>query len=424
MTLLIRGGRVVDPAQGLDRQADVLVEDGKVVEVGKVSPKKQWEIIEAKGCLVTPGLIDMHVHLREPGYEEKETIQTGARAAVAGGFSSVACMPNTNPVNDCEAVTRFICERAREVGLVNVFPIGAVTKGSQGRELAEMGQMVEAGAVAFSDDGRPVSNHQIMRRAMEYAKIFDVPILDHCEDPDLTARGSMNESRVSTELGLRGANALAEELHVARDLMVARLTGARVHICHLSSAYSLHWVRRGKAEGVNITCEVAPHHLVLTDEAVRSYDTNLKMNPPLRTQEDVHALLEGLADGTVDCIATDHAPHLRQDKEVTFEEAAHGVIGLETAVSLVWEFLVNRDVISPSRAVELMSLNPSRILKLGRGSLEPGRPADVTLIDPAKEVVVDVAEFHSKGRNCPYHGWRLRGAPVMTIVSGRVSYPF
>ncbi|HRR26263.1 MAG TPA: dihydroorotase [Acidobacteriota bacterium] len=424
MTLLIRGGRVVDPAQGLDRQADVLVEDGKVVEVGKVSPKKQWEIIEAKGCLVTPGLIDMHVHLREPGYEEKETIQTGARAAVAGGFSSVACMPNTNPVNDCEAVTRFICERAREVGLVNVFPIGAVTKGSQGRELAEMGQMVEAGAVAFSDDGRPVSNHQIMRRAMEYAKIFDVPILDHCEDPDLTARGSMNESRVSTELGLRGANALAEELHVARDLMVARLTGARVHICHLSSAYSLHWVRRGKAEGVNITCEVAPHHLVLTDEAVRSYDTNLKMNPPLRTQEDVDALLEGLADGTVDCIATDHAPHLRQDKEVTFEEAAHGVIGLETAVSLVWEFLVNRDVISPSRAVELMSLNPSRILKLGRGSLEPGRPADVTLIDPAKEVVVDVAEFHSKGRNCPYHGWRLRGAPVMTIVSGRVSYPF
>ena len=424
MTLLIRGGRVVDPAQGLDRQADVLVEDGKVVEVGKVSPKKQWEIIEAKGCLVTPGLIDMHVHLREPGYEEKETIQTGARAAVAGGFSSVACMPNTNPVNDCEAVTRFICERAREVGLVNVFPIGAVTKGSQGRELAEMGQMVEAGAVAFSDDGRPVSNHQIMRRAMEYAKIFDVPILDHCEDPDVTARGSMNESRVSTELGLRGANALAEELHVARDLMVARLTGARVHICHLSSAYSLHWVRRGKAEGVNITCEVAPHHLVLTDEAVRSYDTNLKMNPPLRTQEDVHALLEGLADGTVDCIATDHAPHLRQDKEVTFEEAAHGVIGLETAVSLVWEFLVNRDVISPSRAVELMSLNPSRILKLGRGSLEPGRPADVTLIDPAKEVVVDVAEFHSKGRNCPYHGWRLRGAPVMTIVSGRVSYPF
>jgi dihydroorotase len=424
MTLLIRGGRVVDPAQGLDRQADVLVEDGKVVEVGKVSPKKQWEIIEAKGCLVTPGLIDMHVHLREPGYEEKETIQTGARAAVAGGFSSVACMPNTNPVNDCEAVTRFICERAREVGLVNVFPVGAVTKGSQGRELAEMGQMVEAGAVAFSDDGRPVSNHQIMRRAMEYAKIFDVPILDHCEDPDLTARGSMNESRVSTELGLRGANALAEELHVARDLMVARLTGGRVHICHLSSAYSLHWVRRGKAEGVNITCEVAPHHLVLTDEAVRSYDTNLKMNPPLRTQEDVHALLEGLADGTVDCIATDHAPHLRQDKEVTFEEAAHGVIGLETAVSLVWEFLVNRDVISPSRAVELMSLNPSRILKLGRGSLEPGRPADVTLIDPAKEVVVDVAEFHSKGRNCPYHGWRLRGAPVMTIVSGRVSYPF
>ena len=424
MTLLIRGGRVVDPAQGLDRQADVLVEDGKVVEVGKVSPKKQWEIIEAKGCLVTPGLIDMHVHLREPGYEEKETIQTGARAAVAGGFSSVACMPNTNPVNDCEAVTRFICERAREVGLVNVFPVGAVTKGSQGRELAEMGQMVEAGAVAFSDDGRPVSNHQIMRRAMEYAKIFDVPILDHCEDPDVTARGSMNESRVSTELGLRGANALAEELHVARDLMVARLTGGRVHICHLSSCHSLHWVRRGKAEGINITCEVAPHHLVLTDEAVRSYDTNLKMNPPLRTQEDVHALLEGLADGTVDCIATDHAPHLRQDKEVTFEEAAHGVIGLETAVSLVWEFLVNRDVISPSRAVELMSLNPSRILKLGRGSLEPGRPADVTLIDPAKEVVVDVAEFHSKGRNCPYHGWRLRGAPVMTIVSGRVSYPF
>ncbi|GAB4251872.1 MAG: dihydroorotase [Acidobacteriota bacterium] len=424
MTLLIRGGRVLDPAQGLDGGADVLVEDGKVKGVGKIQPKKNWDILEAKGLLVTPGLVDMHVHLREPGYEEKETIETGVRAAVAGGFTSVACMPNTDPVNDCEAVTRYIREKAREVNLANVFPVGAITKKSAGQELAEMGEMVRAGAVAFSDDGRPVTNNQIMRRALEYARIFDVPILDHCEDPQLAARGCMNEGRVSTELGLRGANSVAEEIQVVRDFLLARLTGGRVHICHLSAKESLQWVRRAKAEGVALTCEVAPHHFVLTDEAVRSYDTNYKMNPPLRTQEDVDALLEGLADGSIDCIASDHAPHLREDKEVTFDEAANGIVGLETTVSLVWHFLVHKEVVSPLRAVELLSTNPSRILKLGRGSLEEGRPADITLIDPEKEVVVDVTKFQSKGRNCPYHGWELRGAPVMTIVAGRVVFPF
>ena len=299
MTILIQGGKIIDPSQGLAKKADLLIEKGRVKGIGKISPQKSWDTVDAKGCLVSPGLIDMHVHLREPGREDKETIETGSRAAVAGGFTSIACMPNTSPVNDCEAITRFIVEKSRAVKLANVFPVGAITKGSDGEELAEIGEMVKAGAVAFSDDGRPVQNNQIMRRAMEYAKIFDVPVLDHCEDCHLAARGCMNESFISTELGLRGINSVAEEIQVVRDMILARLTGARVHICHISARESLHWVREGKRQGVRITCEVAPHHFTLTDEAVRSYDTNLKMNPPLRSRADVAAMLEGLADGTI-----------------------------------------------------------------------------------------------------------------------------
>ncbi len=422
MTILIQGGKIIDPSQNLAKAADLLIEKGKVKEIGSITPADNWEIVDAKGLLVTPGLIDMHVHLREPGREDKETIETGSRAAVAGGFTSVACMPNTTPVNDCEAITRFIVEKARDNKLANVFPVGAITKGSAGEELAEMGEMVKAGAVAFSDDGRPVQNNQIMRRAMEYAKIFDVPILDHCEDDHLAARGCMNESFVSTELGLRGISGVAEEIQVMRDMILARLTGAQAHICHLSTRESLRWVRIGKQDGVRISCEVAPHHFTLTDEEVRTYDTNFKMNPPLRSRADVDAMLEGLSDGTVDCIATDHAPHTRLDKEVPFDEAANGIIGLETSIPLVWNFLVRKGVIDESRAVELMSVNPSRILGLDRGTLKKDAVADVTLIDPERKVTVDVSKFKSKSRNCPYKGWELTGAPTMTIVSGKIVF--
>jgi len=420
MTLLLKGGKVVDPSQGLCKQSDLLIEKGKIAGLGKIQSKKSWRVFDVKGFVVSPGFIDMHVHLREPGREDRETIETGSRAAVAGGFTSVACMPNTSPVNDCEAITRFILEKARQVNLVNVFPVGAVTKGSLGKELAEIGEMKRAGIVAISDDGLPVHNNQIMRRALEYAKIFDIPLLDHCEDLDLAAQGAMNEGSISTELGLRGQNAAAEELQVARDVILARLTESRVHICHISTKQSLEWVRKAKAQGSRVTCEVTPHHFGLSEMEVRGYDPNFKMAPPLRSQSDVDALLGGLADGTIDCIATDHAPHTRIDKEVPFEDAANGVIGMESAVPLVWDRLVHPEVVSLPRAVELLSLNPSKILSLDRGTLMEGAVADVTVLDPGKEVVIDSSKFQSKSRNCPFDGWKLKGAPVLTLVKGRV----
>jgi dihydroorotase len=420
MTILLKGGEVVDPDQDLNKKADVLLEKGQVARLGRIGAQEGWRVIDVSGMYVMPGLIDMHVHLREPGQEYKETIETGARAAVAGGFTSIACMPNTDPVNDCEAITRYILEKARQANLANIYPVGAITKGSDGKELAEIGEMVSSGAVAISDDGKPVKNNQIMRRAMEYSRIFDVPVLDHCEDCDLAAHGVMNEGAVSTELGLRGMHAAAEELDVIRDIMLSRLTGARIHICHISCEESLNAVRDAKAQGLKVTCEVAPHHFTLTDENVRTYDPNYRMNPPLRTGNDVETMISGLADGSIDCIATDHAPHAQIDKDLTFEEAANGVIGLETSVPLVWEHLVRKDVISISRMVELMSLNPSRILGLNRGTLKVGSVADVTVIDPEKEVTVDASKFESKSRNCPFDGWQLRGAPVLTIVTGRV----
>jgi dihydroorotase len=329
-------------------------------------------------------------------------------------------MPNTSPVNDCEAITRFILEKARNVNLANVFPVGAITKGSLGKELAEIGEMRKAGVVAISDDGLPVQNNQIMRRALEYAKIFDIPVLDHCEDLELAAQGAMNEGSTSTELGLRGQSAAAEELHVVRDVILGRLTASRVHICHISTKESLEWVRKAKAQGATVTCEVAPHHFALSELEVRSYDPNFKMAPPLRSQSDVDAMLGGLSDGTIDCIATDHAPHTRIDKEVPFENAANGVIGLESAVPLVWDRLVHAEVVSLPRAVELLSLNPSRILSLDRGTLAEGAVADVTVVDPEKEIVIDSSKFRSKSRNCPFDGWKLKGAPVLTLVKGRV----
>lgn len=420
MTILLQGATIIDPSQDLNKKTDLLIEKGKVAGVGRIKPQKSWEILDLSGKVVMPGLVDMHVHLREPGREDKETIRTGSHAAVAGGFTSVACMPNTSPVNDCEAITRYIREKAKEANFANIFPIGAVTKHSKGEELAEIGEMVKAGVVAISDDGMPVQNNQIMRRALEYAKIFDVPILDHCEDIHLAGNGCMNESSVSTELGLRGLNRTAEEVHVARDLMLSRFTGSKIHICHLSTRESLEWIRKGKEAGVRITCEVTPHHILLTDEEIRTYDTNFKMNPPLRTEKDVEALLDGISDGSVDCIATDHAPHNILDKETTFEDAANGIIGLESAVPLVCEHLVRTERISLSRMAELMSLNPSRILNLGRGTLVEGATADITVLDLNQEVTIDPLRFKSKARNCPFAGWKCHGAPVMTIVRGRV----
>jgi len=420
MTILLKGGEVVDPAQDLKKKADVLLEKGRVAKLGRIAAQEGWRVVNVSGMYVMPGLIDMHVHLREPGQEYKETIETGSRAAVAGGFTSIACMPNTEPVNDCEAITRYILEKARQANLVNIHPVGAITKGLNGKELAEIGEMVRTGAVAISDDGKPVQNNQIMRRAMEYSRIFDVPVLDHCEDCDLAAHGVMNEGSVSTEVGLRGMHGVAEELQVVRDIMLSRLTGTRVHICHISCEEALNAVREAKAKGLRVTCEVAPHHFTLTDENVRTYNPDYRMNPPLRTGRDVEAMISGLADGSIDCIATDHAPHARIDKDLTFEDAANGVIGLETSVPLVWEHLVRKEVVSVSRMVELMSLNPSRILGLDRGTLKVGSVADVTVIDPEKEITVDASQFESKARNCPFDGWQLRGAPVLTIVKGRV----
>jgi len=420
--MLLKGGTIVDPSQKLKRKLDLLVDKGKIARLGKIQAKKSWEVIDASGWIVCPGFIDMHVHLREPGREDKETILSGCRAAAAGGFTSISCMPNTDPVNDSEAITRYIVERARQAGLVNVFPAGAITKGLKGEELAEIGEMVKAGAVAITDDGHPVENNQMMRRALEYAKIFDIPVVDHCEDRHLAAGGHMNEGKVSTRLGLYGVSRAAEELDVARDMILGRITGGRIHIAHLSTRESLFWVRQAKRQGVKMTCEVTPHHFILTDADVKNYDTNFKMYPPLRAQSDVKGILKGLSDGTIDCIATDHAPHTSLEKETPFQEAANGVIGMETAVSLSMEFLVRRKVVSISRLVELFSTNPNRILKLGRGTLEEGAIADITVIDPNLETVVDVNQFRSKSRNCPFEGWELHGAPVMTIVRGKTVF--
>jgi dihydroorotase len=410
----------VDPGQGLDQRADLLIEDGRVKEVGSIGSQADWEVIDCSRFVLAPGFIDMHVHLREPGREDKETILTGSQAAAAGGFTSIACMPNTQPVNDSEAITSFILERAASAGLVNVFPVGAITKGSRGEELAEIGLMYRSGIVAVSDDGQPVQNNQTMRRALEYASIFDLPVIDHCEDRFLAAGGFVNEGAVATRLGLRAMSRAAEELHVCRDIILSRITKSRVHIAHVSARESLRWIREGKRQGVSVTCETAPHYFLLHDGHVRGYNTNMKMNPPLREEADVEAMLEALADGTIDCIATDHAPHTSLEKDTTFEEAANGIIGMESAIPLAWDRLVRAGVVSVSRLVELFSTNPARILRLERGDLKKGAVADVTVIDPEREITIDVNQFKSKARNCPFHGWTLRGVPVVTIVGGRV----
>jgi dihydroorotase len=419
----------VDPAAGLDGPYDVLLADGRIAALLDAGAKGRRRaapsgarVIDVAGCVVCPGLVDMHVHLRDPGQEHKEVIETGTRAAAAGGFTSVACMPNTEPRNDGLAVTEYIVGEARRRGVVNVFPIGCVSKGGRGEELAEIGDMVRAGAVAVSDDGAPVASSFLMRRALEYTRIFDVPVIDHCEDRSLSAGGVMNEGRSSTMLGLRGIPVAAESIAVARDLALAELTGGRLHLAHVSTRASLEEVRRARRRDVRVTCEATPHHLVLTEDAVAAsqYDANTKMNPPLRHEDDRQALVEGLADGTIDAIATDHAPHHADEKLQEFDDAPFGIVGLETAVPLVMDRLVRPGHIDMKRMVELMALNPARILGLRKGTLAEGADADVTVIDPGLTMAVDPARFQSRSRNTPFAGWRLRGWPVLTIVGGKV----
>ncbi len=421
MQLILRQGRIVDPSQKFNRVADIGIEDGRVSEIAPRIRKKGRKEIDARGLCVFPGFIDMHVHLREPGREDSETIETGTNAAARGGFTAVACMPNTQPVNDSEAVTSFILERAREVSKIAVYPVGAITKGSQGKTLAEIGEMYRTGIVAISDDGHPVQDSQVMRRAMEYSRLFGLPVIDHCEDKDLSAGGVMNESYFSTILGLRGMNPAAEEIQVLRDAILARQTGAQLHIAHLSTRRSLEAVLRAKKEDkISISCEVTPHHLLLTEAQVSSYDTNMKMNPPLRSREDVDALVKGIASGDVDAIATDHAPHNINDKMLEFDRAPFGIVGLETAVGLIYDRFVRTEIISLERFVQLFSTNPSRILKLQRGTLTKEAWADITVVDPELKYQVDSSQFCSRSRNTPFEGWKLCGGPVMTIVKGKV----
>jgi dihydroorotase len=425
MRLLIANGYVIDPSQGQNSGHNVLIEDGRVAGFLARSEKvpEGTEVLDATGLVVAPGFIDLHVHLREPGQEYKETIATGAAAALAGGWTSVCAMPNTDPVNDSPAVTRFIIEQAERAGAANVFPVGSITKGSCGTELAEMGEMKQAGVVAVSDDGRPVPTAGMMRRAMEYASGFDLTVVDHCEDRSLIAGGVMHEGRWSLLLGLRGMPAAAEELDAVRDCALAELTGARVHLAHISTKGALAAVRRAKERGISVTCEVAPHHWALTDADVEGYDTNMKMSPPLRSREHVEAIMEALSDGTIDAIATDHAPHHRDEKDLEFDNAPFGITGLETAVGLALDRLVHTGTINLQKLVELCSVNPARIFNLeNRGTLRKGAWGDVTILDPDLLWTFDAAQSKSKSRNTPFDQWRLRGAAVATIVAGRILY--
>jgi dihydroorotase len=417
--LLIKQGRVIDPASGTDAEQDVLIAGGVIAKVGRdLEAPESARVVDARDKVVTPGLIDIHVHLREPGFEYKETVASGTRAAAAGGFTAVACMANTHPVNDNRSVTDYILAQARSEGVVRVYPIGAVTRGLKGEELAELAELAEAGCVAFSDDGKCVMNANLYRRAMEYTLPFGTPVISHAEDHHLARGGAMNEGVVSTELGLPAAPAAAEEVMVARDVLLAELTGAHVHIAHLSTAGSVRLVRDAKARGVAVTAEVTPHHLLLTEDAVRTFDPNTKMAPPLRTKRDAESLLEALVDGTIDCIATDHAPHARSEKEGEFDQAAFGIVGLETAVALLLDRLVGPGRLSLPTLVARLSSEPARVLGLPGGRLVAGAPADVTILDLGGERTIDPSRFLSRSRNTPFGGWAVTGGPWMTIVNG------
>ena len=425
MSILIKSGRIIDPSRNFDKIGNILIEDGKIKsfprDTKRFEKNPKYEVINAEGKIVSPGLVDIHVHLREPGYEHKETIRTGCESAAAGGFTSIVCMPNTNPVNDNASVTEYIMLKARTEGIVNVFPIGAITKEEKGETLAQIGEMYEAGCVGISDDGMPVMNSKVMRHAMEYVKAFGIPVISHAEDMNLSANGVMNEGETSTLLGLKGIPAASEDVMVSRDIMLAELTGTHLHICHVSTSGSVRLIRAAKARGVNVTAEAAPHHFTLTDKEVGEYNTNAKMNPPLRSERDLEAVREGLADGTIDIIATDHAPHSEDEKKVEFDLAPFGIVGLETALPLSLR-LVEQGVISLHDMIAKMTCIPSKIVNIERGALSLGAPADVVIFDAEKKFNVDRNKFHSKSKNTPFHGWELSGVVNCTIVNGSVVY--
>jgi dihydroorotase len=418
--LLIKNGRVIDPASGFESIADLALENGRIAALGANLDFANAEVYDASGLIVAPGFIDIHVHLREPGIEHAETIETGARAAAAGGFTSICCMPNTAPVNDSATVTSYIVDRARKFAVTNVFPIGAITKGSAGEELAAIGSMKNAGIVAISDDGRPVMNARVMRRAMEFARSLDLPVIDHCEDLNLSAGGDMHEGLTSTRLGLRGIPASSEDVMVARDILLAESTGARFHVAHISSRNSVAMVAHAKKLGLPVTCEATPHHFAITDADVASYDSNYKMKPPLRSSCDVEAVIEGVVSGAIDAIATDHAPHPGSEKMQEFEKCPFGILGLETALGLSLEKLVQTGRISLGAMVALFTTGPSRVLRLDRGTLAAGAPADVTIFSTDVEWTYDVNQSFSKSRNSPFNGRTFRGGPMATIVSGNI----
>ena len=426
MTLVIKNGRVIDPVNSLDEPKDILVHKGiiKAIESpGSISfdAGEKPSVIDAKGCVVCPGLIDMHVHFREPGFEYKETITSGCQSAAAGGFTSVAVMPNTNPVNDTRAVTEHILSLARTEGIINVYPIAAITQKLEGERLSEMADLKNAGAIAFSDDGRPVMNNELMRRAFEYSKMFKLPLIQHSEMLDLTEGGCMNEGMVSTELGLKGMPAEAEDIMVYRDIALLEKTGGRLHVAHISSKNSVDLVRQAKSRGLSVTCEVAPHHFTLTDEAVRGYDTNTKMSPPLRAIDDVEAIKEGLQDGTIDIIATDHAPHDIADKQVEYQNACFGIVGLETALPLSLK-LVDEKILSMGDVIKKLTSTPADIFNLKAGSLSLGNEADILIFNPNLEYSIDISKFHSKSKNSPFDGWKVKGKVIHTLVKGKTAY--
>ncbi len=421
MRLLVKGGRVIDPANNIDEIADVLVIDGKIAAIGKeLSPDGNEDIVDAEGKIVCPGFIDIHVHLRDPGYEYKEDIITGSKAAAVGGFTTVCCMPNTDPVVDEGIVAEYILRKSKEAGLVNVLPAGSITKNLEGEGLSEMAELAQAGCVGFSDDGKPVVKSDLMRHAMDYARMLDLPVLSHCEDLALSRNGLMHEGYYSTLYGLQGIPAAAEEIMVARDVRLAGITGARLHLCHVSTEGSLRIIEQAKAAGISVTCEVTPHHLTLTDETVGDYDTDTKVNPPLRSERDVKALVDAVASGLVDCIATDHAPQNIESKDCEYANASFGISGLETAVAVIMDRLVHPGLLRITDMVRLFTVGPGRILGLDSGTLTPGSKADITIIDPDAKRRVDPSTFYSKGKNTPFKGMELCGWPWMTIREGRV----
>ena len=426
MTIVIKNGRVIDPANGLDEPKDLVIDKGRIKSLespGDISfdAGEKPSVIDAKGCVVCPGLIDMHVHFREPGFEYKETITSGCQSAAAGGFTSVAVMPNTNPVNDTRAVTEHILSLARTEGIINVYPIAAITQKLEGERLSEMADLKDAGAIAFSDDGRPVMNNELMRRAFEYSKMFKLPLIQHSEMLDLTEGGCMNEGMVSTELGLKGMPTEAEDIMVYRDIALLEKTGGRLHVAHISSKNSVDLVRQAKSRGLSVTCEVAPHHFTLTDEAVRGYDTNTKMSPPLRAIDDVEAIKEGLQDGTIDIIATDHAPHDIADKQVEYQNACFGIVGLETALPLSLK-LVDEKILSMGDVIKKLTSTPADIFNLKAGSLSLGNEADILIFNPNLEYSIDISKFHSKSKNSPFDGWKVKGKVIHTLVKGKTAY--